>query len=114
MESYPCTSCGLCCKIVGLVLEQRDEIKDPLVAKVVKEFPYKTVDGVCEMLQPDNTCAVYETRPDLCNVNTMATLKGVELNEYYKLNAQICNSWIQLNKLDHSFLINLEQFNHAN
>jgi uncharacterized protein len=114
MENFPCTSCGLCCKIVGHVLADVDKVTDPVIKQLFNEFPYETTDGVCSMLQPDNTCAVYDTRPDMCNIKTMSKIRGItDLNEYYKINAQICNSWVQLNKLDSSYLINLEQFNHA-
>ena len=114
MENFPCTSCGLCCKIVGHVLADIDKVTDPKIKQLFNDFPYETTDGVCSMLQPDNTCAVYDNRPDMCNIKTMSKICGItDLNEYYKINAQICNSWIQLNKLDSSYLINLEQFNHV-
>lgn len=114
MSQFPCTSCGLCCRIVGHLLPNIDEVKDPINKHLVSTFPYKTKDGVCEMLKPDNTCAVYNDRPDLCNINTVAKLRGItDLNEYHKLNAQICNSWIQLSKSDPSYLIDLTQFDNT-
>jgi Fe-S-cluster containining protein len=112
VKTFPCTSCGLCCKLVGFILDKQSEISDPIIAKVIADFPYKTINGVCEMLQPNNLCAVYDNRPDMCNIDTMSKLLGIaDLNAYFKLNAQICNSWIQLHKLDSSYLINLNQFN---
>lgn len=113
ISDYPCTSCGLCCRIVGEVVDQFDKVEDPRIRQALIDFPYKTINGVCEMLASDNTCKVYESRPDICNIKTMAYLKGFndkDITEYYKINATICNSWIQLNKLDPSFLIPTEQF----
>jgi len=110
---FPCTSCGLCCTMVGDILDNRDKVEDPLTKQLIDEFPYATHAGVCEKLV-DNKCSVYEDRPTLCDITKVATLRGFDLPTYYRLNATLCNSWIQLNKLDKSFLINMEQFDDFN
>lgn len=99
--------------MVGDILDNKDKVEDPLTKQLIDEFPYVTHAGVCEKLV-DNKCSVYEYRPTLCDITKVATLRGFDLPTYYRLNATLCNSWIQLNKLDKSFLINMEQFDDLN
>lgn len=64
-EKFKCSGCGLCCK----------------AAK-------------CPHLQEDNKCAIYETRPAICNVD-----KGYEMyfkqkmskKTWYAINYQACS-----------------------
>jgi len=103
---FDCSGCGSCCKRVGKSMELLKQIG----------FPYGTKeDGMtCEKLTEDNKCSVYRNRPDACNVDMMfyrvhshsgKTKKEVFLNE-----AKICNSFIEEDKLDKKYLINLKQY----
>jgi hypothetical protein len=80
MPTFPCTSCGACCKSL----------------KGVKE--YKELDrgdGVCIYFDENNLlCSIYEKRPLKCRVDEMYYLyfKGdMTLEEYYNINVQACN-----------------------
>ena len=60
LKNFNCTSCGACCRIVGLIPEFRERF-----------FTWINNDGACKHLQEDNTCGIYETRPDICRVDVM-------------------------------------------
>ncbi len=100
---FPCTSCGLCCKKVGRLLASGIDNQE------VKEFPYKALEnGTCEMYI-DNKCSVYETRPNLCNVEYMGKkYRADSYDEFIKENINACNSMILEDKLDEKFLIVIE------
>lgn len=50
---WTCNKCGACCRFVWLVLPELDR-----------------GDGTCQHLLADNTCGIYEIRPEQCRVNT--------------------------------------------
>ena len=80
--NFPCSGCGCCCKRIGVIKKFLTE----------DEFPYNAnLDGVCEMLI-DNKCSIYETRPDICSVDKMATKHNIKTTEYYKVAITICNN----------------------
>jgi len=106
---FPCTNCGLCCKNVKTVLDGRHFVSNPVIKKALDDFPYNTDEsGACEMLTDDG-CCVYETRPDVCNIDTMARLQGVSLNEYYLASAQSCNMIMAINGLDSSNFVVIKE-----
>lgn len=47
-------------------------------------------DGSCCFLEPDNTCAIYEHRPDLCNIDKWKPEK-LTPDEWY----EFCKNWCQ-------------------
>jgi len=52
-------------------------------------------DGVCKHLQEDNTCGIYDTRPDICNVRKMYDKHHKDLyteEEYVKVMEEACNT----------------------
>jgi Fe-S-cluster containining protein len=61
------------------------------IKKIIKEFPYKHTDGVCEKLI-DNKCSVYESRPDLCNVDRFRerVFPGIDIGTWYHLVEESC------------------------
>ena len=72
---FPCTSCGLCCKYVGIQLDKGST--NPLVQLLIDRFPYETNSiGTCEMFV-DGQCSVYHDRPLLCNVKMGGIYLGV-------------------------------------
>lgn len=104
MSNFNCTSCGLCCKSVGNAVNQMQNIEPNYV------FPYPILaDGSCSMLDSQNKCSVYETRPTICNIktfyNTYLIGKGISIQDFYNLNAQACNSAIKTAKLDEKYLV---------
>lgn len=86
---FPCTRCGCCCRRANLI--PRDA-----------QFPYKTHKGVCEMLAEDNTCKVYDHRPDVCRIDAHDTSE-----RWYRMNAKMCNFMQEADKIDKSFRVKL-------
>lgn len=81
MDQFPCNQCGLCCKLVGLVIDQLKE----------NGFPYnQNKKGECEKLV-DDKCSVYETRPSVCRIDEMQLSSGKSKSEYYKDSINVCN-----------------------
>lgn len=72
---FPCTKCGLCCGRMGLaVIQARTMVLAGNTDKIVKEvalFPHEfnEITGRCSKLNPDNTCSIYDTRPEICSVD---------------------------------------------
>lgn len=68
-------------------------------------------DGACINLAEDNTCKIYETRPDFCRVDVMAEknkpIFGLNQEQYYKMVNKICNKWIKEDGMDKSYLIQI-------
>lgn len=105
MSEFPCTQCGLCCRLIGAILKSQDALANDTVRAVIDEFPYNIdKNGVCEKLV-DNKCTVYNTRPLLCDVTRMAQTLGLPLEDWYRSNAEVCNTLIKEAGLDDSYLI---------
>lgn len=106
--SFPCTGCGLCCRAAGVtVMVSRSEVAsgnlDPLIVETAA-FPYEfDADGKCENLLDDNSCAVYETRPDICNVARTYEkhyASNQTRQEVYEETAQVCNEMMDYHNID--------------
>ena len=77
-EGAPCHLCtARCCKYFALpietptTLEDYDQIRWYLMHEGVAVWMdsgdwYIEIRTVCKHLQPDNTCGIYETRPEIC------------------------------------------------
>ena len=77
-KSFGCWKCGACCKIAGLT---------PQLAH------WNRGDGACIHLQADNSCGIYETRPDVCRVNKMWEREfsdAVTWDKYIELTERAC------------------------
>jgi len=76
--TFACSQCGACCRAAadaGLV---------------------PTRDGHCIHLTPDQRCAIYATRPAICNVSRThdgLVARGVPISraQYFTLSAVACN-----------------------
>ena len=92
---FPCSGCGCCCKRVGMVKQFLIE----------EEFPYNAKeDGSCEMLI-DNKCSVYDNRPDICDVYKMFLKSDMDIKEYYKVNIEQCNKFMDEDNIPLNFRI---------
>jgi Fe-S-cluster containining protein len=80
---FPCTACGACCRRLNLV-----------PAPMLRAAGLNHVAGRCEHLTADNLCGIYETRPDLCRVDTMIERLGMPHSEAQRLTAAVCNAWM--------------------
>jgi Fe-S-cluster containining protein len=73
-SKFPCVGCGACCRKLNLLSE-----------KQLKEVNLEArEDGSCVNLNEDNSCAVYENRPEICIVSNRGT----------EHTAAICNEWM--------------------
>jgi len=81
---FPCSACGACCRRIGWMPEEELE-KHGLVADAT---------GACINLLPDNSCEIYEERPDICRVDVAVKESGEDEIEYYRENIEICNQWM--------------------
>lgn len=75
---FYCTKCGLCCRNVDLISELKE---------------YDSGNGVCKFLTEENLCSIYDSRPDVCNVEKMYEVKYKFLytrEEYDRLNMKGC------------------------
>jgi hypothetical protein len=73
MDSFPCNSCGACCRRVRLIHPA---------------WPARA-DGACVHLAPDNRCAIYENRPPVCRVDAGRPV-GMTVGRWHQLNAEAC------------------------
>lgn len=78
---FLCDSCGLCCQNISEIQELKT---------------FHNGDGVCIHLNKENNqCTIYETRPNVCRVETMYDLvyhKEFENKQkFYNANMTICN-----------------------
>ena len=82
---FHCSQCSLCCR----------------VPEALEAIGLEVVEGHCVNLQDDNSCGIYETRPDECRIDKLYTLgthsSGLPFNyvfseaEYLRLCAKSCN-----------------------
>ncbi len=116
--SFPCTNCGMCCMRAGQVVESARALisrgafdNNPYVQEIAA-FPYGYAEGGrCEMLADDNTCKVYDHRPDICSIEkTWKKYHSGEmpLEEYYSQTIVVCNELITDGGIDKKYLINEE------
>ena len=93
---FPCSNCGLCCQNISTVKELKD---------------FDLGNGICKFYVTETqSCGIYETRPDICRVDKMFTLKyykDYSKEEFYKLNAKACNEIQAKYQFDISYKINI-------
>lgn len=97
--NFPCAQCGNCCRNVGKQIKfarlARQNGDDSPIIDEMLAFPHKLNDkGECENLV-DNKCSIYETRPDICDVNKLwrKYMKGnISLKLWHELNKRACEA----------------------
>ena len=79
MMNFVCDCCGLCCRHISGIKSLQD---------------FDTGNGVCKYLDTvTNLCRIYETRPDVCNVENgykKYFSKMYTEEEYIRLNYYAC------------------------
>jgi len=109
LMTYPCTKCGLCCKQLGAVLDNK-HLLDMKKQVLLDSFPYKVdSNGACSMLGDDGLCTVYDHRPIICNIEHMITLYKLDQSEYYKTCADSCNILIKKTGLSKEYLVEIPE-----
>lgn len=75
---FTCDKCGLCCKQVGKFPFMRD---------------YNRGDGTCKYLTKDNTCSIYDRRPEICNTELLYERiysRVMTREEFDRMNTDVC------------------------
>jgi len=94
---FQCSKCGACCRRAGL-----------------SGFMPQREDGACIYLAEDNTCKIYATRPELCNMDKMYEVRKKQMNiskkDYFILNNEFCNEMIKEDKMSDEYLINIKKY----
>ena len=95
---FLCSQCGACCKnIAGLGLPHSG-------------------DGICAYLDRDNnTCSIYEERPEICRVEKIYEKYFKKLKtskkDFYIQNTIICHYLIDKENLDEKYKIDIKEYN---
>ena len=93
---FPCTSCGLCCQNISLVKDLKD---------------FDLGNGIFKHYNIiDLKCNIYETRPNICRVEKMFDIeyfKYFSKNEFYILNAKVCNELQNKYEMDKKYKITI-------
>lgn len=74
---FNCDCCGLCCRNIGGIPQLRQ---------------YDLGDGVCCHLTDANLCDIYESRPEVCNVERMYSRFADDMTraEYFSMMEKAC------------------------
>lgn len=75
--SFPCNKCGACCRMAWVSTE-------------LQSWGWVLPDGSCKHLLPDNTCDIYETRPEACRIDARKP-HWVPEEVYHKVQKIVCN-----------------------
>lgn len=76
---FPCDKCGICCNHINEIPELS---------------LFDSGNGRCIHLAENNLCDIYETRPDICNVEVMYRKRycfEMSEDEYIMVNVAGCN-----------------------
>ena len=104
LTKFPCSGCGACCKRINVVAESIDlsDKQSPFY------FPYSyDQNGKCENLTDDNKCAIYDTRPMLCNIDLFIDTFGLDRLDFYRENITQCNRFMDEDNIPNNFRITL-------
>lgn len=75
-----CKKCGNCCRKFEAVIDQENPVNAKAVAAIKKVFAEGSmkmilsryekikirIEGPCRYLTPENSCAIYKDRPEIC------------------------------------------------
>ncbi len=92
--AFFCSKCGICCQSVGIIVEKAKQngSNDPIMQEVA-EFPHEyDQSGRCSKLSLDNECTVYQSRPDMCNVEIFHKkhFSHISQSDFFNLNEKEC------------------------
>lgn len=106
MKEFNCWSCGACCKIVGLAVENAKEkvstdIHNATPMEIESSmFPYRyDLSGRCSKLNVDNKCEVYDNRPRICKVSESYNIHYKHIltwEEYCEVSEELCKGMEQI------------------
>ena len=113
MTDFPCTSCGQCCRLIGLHFDHSNPVyqNSPQAAKdLMDNFPHPiNSDNSCSMLDENGLCSIYEDRPIICNTKYAPQLLNLTKPQFNNYMAQSCNKLIDDADLDRKFLVQISE-----
>ena len=66
-DLFYCSGCGQCCRCIDKAVKNYQELCK-IYPDMYEEFPYSwSSSGVCSMLDENNRCKCYESRPLICD-----------------------------------------------
>lgn len=71
-DAFVCSTCGNCCRLrfIELTLKNVERIQAKghknFYDEIKNEFVMKRNNGKCIFLNQDNSCSIYEIRPEVC------------------------------------------------
>ena len=72
-ELFYCSGCGQCCRHVDKAVGNFKKLCE-IYPDLYEEFPYTwSSSGSCEMLDTDDRCKCYESRPLICDSGRLLT-----------------------------------------
>tara|TARA_R110002095_G_scaffold177429_1_gene154744 strand:+ start:44 stop:340 length:297 start_codon:yes stop_codon:yes gene_type:complete len=96
---FLCSKCSACCRNVGDLDLPSDD------------------NGVCLNLdQENNTCKIYNTRPDICRVDKTfedSFKDTMTKKEFYVWNTKACHWLIDKEGLDESFKVDIKNYDNV-
>lgn len=72
LSNFKCDKCGSCCRNVERWRNNSKKLSELLGVELV--FPIRDINGICEYLSEDNTCTIYDRRPDVCRTGYIFSL----------------------------------------
>lgn len=115
LTPFPCTGCGQCCKNVGKAVKAAKWIVmkggSTKEQKAIASFPFKfDATGKCENLNEDNSCKVYDNRPDICSIRkTWENFSELTWRQYMEMSASACNMMQEQAGIDESLRVVLPE-----
>jgi Fe-S-cluster containining protein len=88
------------------IIENLNLIPDEYVRELFK-FPYNHTNGVCEKLDENGKCSVYDSRPMICNSDTCRDFLNVSQEEFNRTMIPLCNQFMDEDNIDISYRIPL-------
>lgn len=93
-QLFNCHMCGMCCRNIKHYKEEVYPVLKKVLDDKLPEFTIEDNSGICVNLTNDNKCAIYETRPILCNTNKMFEMLSpvlrLSIDELYQLQRLSC------------------------
>ena len=90
---FLCSKCGACCRVAGGKLGLPDR-----------------GDGACGYLNKDNTCSVYDSRPEVCRVDVMAAKSHLSKKDYYVESTKACHTLIDKLGLESKYKVDIKDY----
>ena len=95
-ELFPCTCCGQCCRKIDKAVENFKILSSKYPElDLDADFPYSwSESGVCSMLDDNNRCKCYDSRPMVCNSNLvfdkLSSLGIINKDDFIKISVESC------------------------